>query len=174
MTGSIRTGNAGKDNTEAAAADLAALYALTRTTRGRVLDWLAGLPPELLVREHPDFTAPLLGIFDHAAGCYLGWVGGVGLEREVESERAGDLAGLRARFAQADALVAELLALPGPVDTPLEYRSRSGRVLRPTRRWLLLHPVTHEFHHKGQAFALARALGSPYSGEWADLALPPG
>lgn len=168
------TSGTGAGNTEAAAADLAALYALTRTTRARVFDWLAGLPPELLGREHPGFTAPLLGIFDHAAGCYLGWVGGVGLGREAGGEKAGDLAGLRERFARADALVAELLALPGSLDTSVEYRSRSGRVLRPTRRWLLLHPVTHEFHHKGQAFALARALGFPYSGEWADLALPPG
>lgn len=153
--------------------DLAELHALTLLTRERVFTWLEGLPPELLAREHPDFTAPLLGIMDHAAGCYLGWVGGVALGREVPSDKAGDLPSLRARFAQTDALVAELLALPGPLDTPVEYRSRSGKTLRLTRRWLLLHPITHEFHHKGQAFALARALGSPYSGEWADLAMPP-
>ncbi|MCL6569315.1 MAG: DinB family protein, partial [Meiothermus silvanus] len=28
-----------------------------------------------------------------------------------------------------------------------------------SQRWLLMHPITHEFHHKGQMMTLARIWG---------------
>ncbi|WP_376777678.1 DinB family protein [Deinococcus rubellus] len=36
-----------------------------------------------------------------------------------------------------------------------------------------MHPITHEFHHKGQLLALGRVLGFPLaSGGDTDLVLP--
>ncbi|MGL4612054.1 MAG: DinB family protein [Trueperaceae bacterium] len=35
-----------------------------------------------------------------------------------------------------------------------------------------MHPITHEFHHKGQALALARVLGHPHPGPDTDLVDP--
>ncbi len=49
-------------------------------------------------------------------------------------------------------------------DEPFTWTSPSGYAHTLTRRWLILHPITHEFHHKGQALALARVLGHPHPG----------
>lgn len=43
--------------------------------------------------------------------------------------------------------------------------SPEGKTSSLTRRWSMLHPITYEFHHRGQALALARVLGHPHSGK---------
>lgn len=35
-----------------------------------------------------------------------------------------------------------------------------------SQRWLLMHPITHEFHHKRQMVALGRVLGHPVLGSY--------
>ncbi|UBV42904.1 hypothetical protein LAJ19_01355 [Deinococcus taeanensis] len=37
-------------------------------------------------------------------------------------------------------------------------------------RWLIMHPLTHEFHHGGQMLTVGRMLGHPYlPGHWPGL-----
>ncbi len=65
--------------------------------------------------------------------------------------------------------MADALARPQRLDEGVAWH---GDML--TRRWLVLHPITHEFHHKGQVASLGRALGHPVP-EGTDLDLvPPG
>jgi uncharacterized damage-inducible protein DinB len=47
---------------------------------------------------------------------------------------------------------------------------RAENVGAVTACWLVLHPVTHEFHHKGQVVTLLRRLDHPVT---VDLDLPP-
>ena len=51
------------------------------------------------------------------------------------------------------------------LDEPLGWNEALGKESALTRRWLILHSVTHEFHHKGQAPALARMLGHSHPGK---------
>ena len=145
--------------------DLRLIYGLVRRTRAGVLDWFEELPSGLLVRENSDFAfGNLARIYSHIAETYLGWIGEVGLGEEVGEVRARDAEGIRSAFKEVDATVQRaLLAFEAP-DEPFEWHSPSWGTLTLTKRWLLLHPITHEFHHKGQALALARLLGHPHPG----------
>jgi uncharacterized damage-inducible protein DinB len=67
-----------------------------------------------------------------------------------------------------DDVVEEALTGPGGLERVATWRDR-----RLSLRYLLLHPVTHEFHHKGQVTSLGRILGHPVpDGTDLDLALP--
>jgi hypothetical protein len=46
----------------------------------------------------------------------------------------------------------------GHLDDPIE-RTVWGQVERVTPRWLIMHPITHEFSHKGQIVVMVRLLG---------------
>jgi uncharacterized damage-inducible protein DinB len=141
--------------------DLQTFYDLAKRTRAKVLDWLATLPPEVFTREHESFAyGSLRNIYAHVADCYLGWVGEVGLGNEPIEIKVKDISELRATFAKVDDTVAKVLETFANPDKP--FTSPSGQTL--TQRWLILHTITHEFHHKGQALALARVLGHPHPG----------
>lgn len=145
--------------------DLTTFYSLTRRTRTGVLDWLATLPENVFTREHDAFAfGSLRNIYAHVAACYLKWVGTVGLGREGAEVRVRDVNELREAFSAVDATLAEALETFTALDQPFTWTSASGYTHTLTRRWLILHPITHEFHHKGQALALARVLGRPHPG----------
>jgi uncharacterized damage-inducible protein DinB len=153
--------------TDALNHDLATLYRLVQRTRAGVFDWLDTLPPGTLTEPHTDFAFGSLDrIFAHVADCYHGWVGTVGLGRVEHAEiRGGSVRVLRAAFVVVDEVVEEALATFDDLDAPLPWASPEGNQQMLSRRWLLLHPITHEFHHKGQALALARVLGHAHPGE---------
>lgn len=155
--------------------DLTTLYRLVQRTRAGVFDWLDTLPPGVTSASRPDFAfGSLDGIYAHVADCYLWWVGTVGLGREpVAPVAGGSVRALREAFATVDAAVDEALATFADLDAPLPWTAPGGHHEVLSRRWLLLHPITHEFHHKGQALALARVLGHPHPGvPDADLVAP--
>jgi uncharacterized damage-inducible protein DinB len=155
----------GQTHPEDVRGGLEIFYALARRTRAGVLDWLEELPPEVVGRRDDRFAFASLGaIYAHVAQTYLKWVGRVGMGREPVQVDARDAAGLRRAFADVDATVEEALAGFTDWDAPFPWVQPDGTELRVTRRWLILHPVTHEFHHKGQALALARVLGHPHPG----------
>jgi uncharacterized damage-inducible protein DinB len=146
--------------------DLKTFYALTVRTRAGVLDWLETLPESAWRLERPDFAyGSLRGIFEHVAGCYLWWVGDVGFGRKASrGPQVQTVQDLRDAFSKVDATAYEALETFTDIDTPFEWvNSRGGREIL-TKRWLILHPITHEFHHKGQALALARVIGHPHPG----------
>lgn len=148
------------------APDLETLYALTQRTRAGVLDWLEALPEGAFTEERSDFAyGSLRAIYAHVADCYLHWVSGVGMGRAVPERLVHNVAELRSRFLEVDLAVQEALATWDDWDEPFVYTSSRGWTDTFTRRWLILHPVTHEFHHKGQALALARVLGHAHPGK---------
>ena len=145
--------------------DLKTFYDLTRRTRSGVLDWFDTLPPDVFTTVNEGVAyGSLCGVYAHIAECYLWWVGTVGLgkaERDIKA-RGGDA--LREAFTEVDAILSEALETFSALDEPFPWTSPTGWTSRLTRRWLILHPITHEFHHKGQALAVARALGYPHPG----------
>lgn len=154
--------------------DLQTFYDLAKRTRAKVLDWLATLPPEVFSHEHEEFAyGSLSNIYAHIADCYLWWVGDVGMGIKIDEVKVKDVSELREAFAKVDTAVAKALETFDKLDEPLAWTSPSGHTRTLTKRWLILHPITHEFHHKGQALALARVLGHPHPERpGADLVLP--
>lgn len=157
------------------AEDLRTFYRLVQRTRAGVLDWLETLPPEVLHARRDDFAfGSLSRVYGHVAECYLLWLwrGGVGQpERNLQPR---DAAGLREAFARVDAAVEQALSSWTDWDEPFVFTNEAGWEETLTRRWLVLHPITHEFHHKGQALALARVLGHPHHGQPDTDLAPPG
>lgn len=155
--------------------DLRAFYAMTMATRAGVLDWLDGLPEGVLTKRDDRFAfGSLAAIFSHVADTYVGWVGTVGLGDPDERIEATTVRALRAAFHRVDATVARALEAFAATDEPVaRIDPGSGETWRYDRRWLILHPITHEFHHKGQALALARVLGHPHHGSPDTDLLPP-
>jgi uncharacterized damage-inducible protein DinB len=141
----------------AAVADLALLYEWARRTRAVVFRYVASVPEAVQARRHEAFHGSMLGLLMHSAECYLHWITHVGLGGEsVPRIEPRDLAAVQARFRLVDDAVAEALARPQEIDRPRVWRGEHV-----TLRWLVLHPITHEFHHKGQVASLGRLLGHP-------------
>jgi uncharacterized damage-inducible protein DinB len=157
--------------------DLKLTYDLVRRTREVLLEFTESLPSEIYILERPDFAyGSIRNIHAHVAFCYLAWAGvALGYKREnliVPADQISDAKTMRERFGFVDEIVIEALEKFTTPDEPLEFQHRSGP-LKVTQRWLLLHPITHEFHHKGQLLALARVLEHPLPGNMdTDLVLP--
>ncbi len=157
--------------------DLKIMYDLVRRTREVLLEFTESLPNDIYILEHKDFAyGSIRNIHAHVAGCYLYWAGvALGYKREdliVPDDQITNAKTMRERFEFVDGIVNEALEKFTAPDEPLEFAHRSGP-LKVTQRWLLLHPITHEFHHKGQLLALARVLKHPLPGDVdTDLVLP--
>ncbi|WP_293913309.1 DinB family protein [Deinococcus sp.] len=158
---------------------LALLYGWIIRTREELFAYTASLPPAIYTREHPDFAyGSIRNIQAHVANCYLSWIGRSGLELEpsqmaFEAPSVPDAGAMRARFAEVDRVVMRACREFGHPDEHFELVRPGRDRLQVTQRWLVLHPVTHEFHHKGQLLALGRVLGYPLvPGEDTDLVLP--
>ncbi len=148
--------------------DLAELYAWVRRTREVVFRYASDVPVAVQRRTHPAFPDSMLGLLAHEAECYLYWTGGVaqGLEAFELPRPVRELDDVRALFRRVDDVVLEALA--GDLDRNVTWRERPLSL-----RWLVLHPITHEFHHKGQVASLGRILGHPVpEGIDLDLVLP--
>ena len=151
--------------------ELKTFYDLAKRTRAGVLDWLETLPQDIFTLEHEQFAyGSLRNIYGHIADCYLGWVGEVGLSQKSTQIAVNEVSQLRDLFTEVDNTVAKALETFHRLDDP--FISPGGNTL--TQRWLILHPITHEFHHKGQALALARVLGHPHGGNPDTDLVPPG
>lgn len=157
--------------------DLQTLYSWVKFARERLFAWAEALPDGVYTQERPDFAyGSLRNVQAHIANCYLVWVArrGLGLTDTalVDTSAVPDVAAMRAVYAEVDAVMERALeAFTTPdalFDLELEHE-----VLRVTQRWLVMHPVTHEFHHKGQMLTIGRILGHPYpQGPDTDLAVP--
>jgi uncharacterized damage-inducible protein DinB len=157
--------------------DLKLMYGWVKRTREVLFEYTESLPKDVYTLEHPDFAyGSIRNIHAHVADCYLWWVGHVGLGREgtdLNASSIPDVQAMRQKFLEVDAVLEEVLEKFTRSDEAFTFE-RPGHPRRQlTQRWLIVHPVTHEFHHKGQLLALGRVLGHPLppSGD-ADLVLP--
>jgi uncharacterized damage-inducible protein DinB len=158
--------------------DLSFLVQQTQSMRRELLSFLATLPAEVLTSSFPEYgQGSVLSTLTHVADCYGGWVGRTLLEEhwafaETPNDKTpDDLPALTERFAGVDALLERALVCPRMLTGDVfPYTRDSGEVRQVSPRWLVLHPITHEFHHKGQVVTLLRKLGHPVT---VDLDLPP-
>ncbi len=157
--------------------DLKLMYGWVKRTREVLFEYTASLPPDVYTLERTDFAyGSIRNIHAHVADCYLWWVGHVGLKHEwvdFEASSIPDVRAMRQKFLEVDAVVEAALEQFENPDEPFAFE-RPGHPRRQlTQRWLIVHPVTHEFHHKGQLLALGRVLGHPLPpGGDTDLVLP--
>lgn len=105
----------------------------------------------------------------HVAGCYHAWLGSFVLS-EVSSPlitkeviETMDIEDIQHYFNQADLYVDKVLEqfngkIDGTIEKELSWKTNSGLV-RKTPQQLLIHSITHEYHHKGQIVAMLRLLG---------------
>jgi uncharacterized damage-inducible protein DinB len=153
------------------------MYNWVKRTRDTLFDFTESLPPEIYTFEHPDFAyGSLRNIQAHIAGCYEFWLAEMALKLESSPknfELLLNAPAMRAAFVGIDALVLQALEAFQNLDAPLELTLPEGNLMMVSQRWLILHPITHEFHHKGQLLALARVLGHPLPEDmFADLVTP--
>ena len=123
--------------------------------------------PDNLVREpisgfgHPSVWKQLL----HILSCEDGWVHDL-QDKEFAGWREEDVATIaallatKARIRDATSVYLENLS-EARLNTTLAKRPRDwGGELR-SPAFILLHVITHAFHHKGQVVAMLRILGYP-------------
>ncbi|MCM3773786.1 DinB family protein [Priestia aryabhattai] len=105
----------------------------------------------------------------HVAGCYHAWLGSFVLlqtkspllTKEVINNM--QISDIQLYFDQADAYVDAVFEqfsdnFDDIIERELVWRPEVNRI-RKTPRQLLMHTITHEFHHKGQIVAMLRLLG---------------
>ncbi|WP_255294772.1 DinB family protein [Bacillus sp. AFS041924] len=105
----------------------------------------------------------------HIAECYIAWIGSFILLKTKnpitpkENIINFSLDDIKLRFEQADLFVNELLDMTAddlnrPIVKKIPWRDSSDEIaITPMK--LLIHAITHEYHHKGQIVAMARQMG---------------
>ncbi len=107
--------------------------------------------------------------FVHIAGCYHAWLGSFVLsetssplltKETIEKMQIDDI---QLYFQQADIYVDAVFerfadTFDAIIEKELPWKEGSG-TFRKTPRQLLVHSITHEFHHKGQIVAMLRLFG---------------
>lgn len=145
-------------------------YEWVKKTREIIFSLCSELKPE-------DFTRPIEGFGSgsirdtllHAANCYNAWLGSyVLLETKKPMTPKEDiqhmgLKEIKARFELADSYVDQIFErlsehMDKPIVRAIPWREGNEEI-SDTPRKLLMHTVTHEFHHKGQIVAMARIMG---------------
>jgi uncharacterized damage-inducible protein DinB len=127
----------------------------------------------VLTTSLPEYgQGSILSILTHVADSYGRWVGTTLLEEPWDAaDTPGDLPSLSAWFARVDVLLERALTCSrmksGETFETVDFEGNRRRL---TAGWVVLHPITHEFHHKGQVVTLLRRLGHPIT---VDLDLPP-
>ncbi len=153
------------------------MYNWVKRTRELLFEYLETLPLEVYLQEHPDFAyGSLRNIQAHVVGCYAFWVGEMGLKLEMDRqslENIPNLAAMKAKFLEVDTILESAFTKFTDPDAIFEITRPKRDTLMVSQRWLIMHPITHEFHHKGQLLALARVLEHPIPSHMdADLVLP--
>ncbi len=155
------------------------IYNWVKRTREDVQRYTESLPPEVYLQQHQDVPyGSIRDLHAHIAYAYLWWVGRYGLglpafEQELEMKAINTPAAMRAKFLEVDTILEQAFATFDDVDAPFEVVRPGRDQFMVTKRWLIVRPMTHEFHHQGQLLLLGRLLGYPLpEGLGADLVLP--
>ena len=151
-------------------------YEWIKQTRGLLLSFLEELEQDALTRQMNGFGfANIRDLLVHVADCYNAWLGSFVLLKTKkpltakEKLQSMDLEEIKVRFELVDSLVKEVLVahdhpLHVPITRKIPWREVS-EVISMTPSKLLVHTITHEFHHKGQIVAMIRHMGfePPYT-----------
>ncbi|OUJ71965.1 DinB family protein [Hymenobacter crusticola] len=140
-------------------------YELVKSARGALLAYCATLTPAHFGEPLAQFDGSgIRQLLVHVAGTYHFWLGTFALRHQppaFAAEHAYDLAQVRQLYDDVNMLVEEFTrhfhgrwddTVTGPVANRVTLVST-------TPLELLLHVITHEFHHKGQVLSMSRQLG---------------
>lgn len=145
-------------------------YEWVKQTRGVLLDLCNELEPNDFIRQMDGFgIKSVRNTLVHIADCYYAWLGSFVLlktKKPLTSKEDLSQLGLdeiRVRFEQVDVFVNEVFEglvhqLDMPIQREIPWRD-GGEIVSLTPGKLLMHTITHEFHHKGQIVAMARQMG---------------
>lgn len=145
-------------------------YEWVKQTRKELLALCHEIKSEDLTRQIEGFgKQSIQETLVHIAECYIAWLGSFILLQTKKPITPKEkliqfsLEEIKQRFSQADLFVNEVFEsyaeqMDVPINKSIPWRESSG-VISMTPRKLLVHTITHEFHHKGQIVAMARQLG---------------
>jgi uncharacterized damage-inducible protein DinB len=142
------------------------LHARTHCSLARLFRHCRKLSAEELHRELPGFgMGSVHGQLFHVVDCEDWWIGGAGSlsiadNRGAEYPDVPTLESFRRRIAEQSAGYLRGCT-PAELNTPRVIRigGKRGPTLAPAH--VVLHALTHAFHHKGQTVAMCRLLGYP-------------
>ncbi|MDQ0227934.1 DinB family protein [Metabacillus niabensis] len=144
-------------------------YEWVKQTRQILLDQCKELNENDFTKEFGFGFQSIKDSLVHVAGCYHAWLGSFVLsetasplltKEEIDKMHVEDI---ERYFQQADKYVATVIerfsnTFDDMIEKEPEWRAGSGKI-RKTPHQLLIHSITHEYHHKGQIVAMLRMLG---------------
>lgn len=144
-------------------------YQWVKQTRSTMLDFCKELHPDDFTRDHEQGALSIRDTLVHIADCYHAWLGSYLLLQTKTPITSKDerlffhMEDIQARFTQVDRYVDKVLleyahVMDEPIQRSIPWRD-GGEPISMAPSKLLLHTITHEFHHKGQVMALARQMG---------------
>ncbi|MFC4403868.1 DinB family protein [Gracilibacillus xinjiangensis] len=152
-------------------------YEWVKQTRQILLEQCSELNESELSREFEFGFQSIRDSLVHVAGCYHAWLGSFVLSettsplltKEVINQM--QINDIGQYFQQADRYVEKVVEqsrerFDQMIEKEPSWKKGSG-TLRKTPHQLLIHSVTHEYHHKGQIAVMLRLLG--YTPENTDI-----
>lgn len=144
-------------------------YEWVRQIRVTLLDFCSELDPNDFTQENTFGWQSVRDTLVHIADCYNAWLGSfILLKTKKPLTSKEDLLELgwneiKVHFEQVDSYVNEVFEvfaqqMDKPIKRQIPWRE-GGEPISMTPRKLLMHTITHEFHHKGQIMAMARQMG---------------
>ena len=145
-------------------------YEWVKQTRELIFDFCSELEPNDFSRQVDGFGfQSMRDSLVHIADCYHAWLGSYILLKTKKPLTAKEeltemgLDEIKVRFDQVDSYVKEVFEvfsnhMDEPIQREIPWRV-GGEMISITPGKLLMHTITHEFHHKGQIVAMARQLG---------------
>lgn len=144
-------------------------YEWVRKTRETLLDFCRKLEPNDFTHRNGFAWQSVRDTLVHIADCYYAWLGSFVLLKTMkpltpkEELHNFNLDEIKMRFKQVDSIVNEVFELHGNqlnklIDRKIPWREAT-ETLSITPGKLLMHTITHEFHHKGQIVTMLRQMG---------------
>jgi uncharacterized damage-inducible protein DinB len=144
-------------------------YEWVRQTRLTLLNYCEGLNQEDFTRQNGYGWESVRDSLVHVADCYIAWLGSFILLKTKKPITSKDekqkmkLEDIRIRFELVDTYVNQVFELHGmhlsePIQRKIPWRDET-EITTFTPGKLIMHTITHEFHHKGQIVAMIRQMG---------------
>ena len=144
-------------------------YEWVKQTRQILLDQCRELDEDDFTKEFAFGFQSIRDSLLHVAGCYHAWLGSFVLSETSsplltkEVIQSMKLDEIQNYFQEADRYVEVVFEkfaekFDETIEKELPWREGSGVVCK-TPHQLLMHSITHEFHHKGQIVTMLRLLG---------------
>ena len=144
-------------------------YEWVKQTRQILLDQCKEVNEQEFTKEFEFGFQSIRDSLIHIAGCYHAWLGSFILSQTTspllkkEEMQEMQIDDIKDYFIQADNYVEIVIhrfshKFDEIIEKELAWRADSG-LIRKTPHQLLIHSMTHEFHHKGQISVMLRLLG---------------